>query len=59
MVIVELDKLIEKNDTEGLEKAEDGWCFESGKKVTHIKVKTKESNSSFTIYVFRGGSLEN
>ncbi len=29
----------------------DGWCFDPIKGVTHIKVKTKESNSSFSIYV--------
>ena len=43
-------------DIAKLEKAEDGWYFDPAKKVAHIKVKTKESNSSFSIHVSKDGA---
>ena len=42
-----------------LDKQKDGWYFDSGKKVTHIKVRTKKANSSFSVYVSKGSSLGN
>jgi hypothetical protein len=40
-------------DTAALEQASDGWYFDSGKKITHIKVKEQSANSSFTATLFR------
>ena len=40
-------------DTAELEQVADGWYFDSGKKITHIKVKEQKANSSFTATLFR------
>ena len=52
-VIVKRDKLTEIKDIATLEQAADGWYFDSGKKITHIKVKEQKANSSFTATLFR------
>jgi hypothetical protein len=52
-VIIGRDKLTEMKDTAELEQAADGWYFDSGKKITHIKVKEQKVNSSFTATLFR------
>ena len=44
-------QLIEMKDTAALEQTVDGWYFDQGNNITHIKVITKEANSSFSVSV--------
>jgi len=49
-VFVEDEKLTEMKVVSELDKLKDGWCFDSDKNITYIKVKTKEANNSFNVY---------
>ena len=52
-------KLIEMENNKELEKMEDGWYFTPGKNITYIKVKTKEANSSLSVYISKNASSGN
>jgi len=55
-VFIEAYELTEMKDIVELNNAEDGWYFDPGKNVIHIKVKTKEAGESFPATILNGAS---
>ena len=53
-IFIEKDELTEMKKIAELNNMEHGWYFEAGENITHIKVKTKDANSTFSVIVFRG-----
>ena len=55
-VTIDSKGLTEMKNNISLEQASDGWYFDSGKKITHIKVKEQKANSSFTATLLQDSS---
>ena len=55
-VFIEAYELTEMKDIVELNNSEDGWYFDLGKNVIHVKVKTKEAGGSFSTTILKGAS---
>ncbi|SVC68265.1 uncharacterized protein METZ01_LOCUS321119, partial [marine metagenome] len=55
-VTIDEIKLKEMKKAKALEKATDGWYFDSKTYIAHIKVKEKKANSSFSAIILRNST---